>query len=141
MAPRYIIYVAVSQTLNLNNSAKLKQSLKIFLVVYQGPRWSCSIKKNGSEKSREAFPLKPLIFPLSSEKSEKSAGVHLWSILYLTLPPLQTTYTVPIQKPLFDFDLPSHFIADLVKAMEHFQRIVLKMEHVSEDIAMNRSLI
>jgi hypothetical protein len=51
--------------------------------------------------------------------------------------PLQTTYSVPIQKPLFDFGLPSHFIADLAKAVEHFQRIILKMEHVSEDIAVN----
>ncbi len=38
-------YRAVSQTLSLNNSANLKQNLKTFLVVYQGPKWSCSIKK------------------------------------------------------------------------------------------------
>jgi hypothetical protein len=40
-----LYYIAVSQTLNLNNSVNLKQNLKIFLVVYQGPRWSCSVKK------------------------------------------------------------------------------------------------
>ncbi len=79
-----LYYIAVSQTLNLNKLAKLKQSLKICLVVYQGPRWRCSIKKQGVEKSRETFPLKPLNFPLSSEKSEKSTDVHLWAILYLT---------------------------------------------------------
>jgi hypothetical protein len=48
--------IAVSQTLNSNNSANLKQNMKIFLVVYQGPKWSCSIKKGG-EKSRETVPL------------------------------------------------------------------------------------
>jgi hypothetical protein len=34
-SPQY--YMAVSQTLNLNNLANLKQNLKILLVVYQGP--------------------------------------------------------------------------------------------------------
>ncbi len=48
----------MSKTLNLNNSANLKQNLEIFLVVYQGPRWSCSIYKKGGEKSRESVPLK-----------------------------------------------------------------------------------
>jgi hypothetical protein len=33
-------YMAVSQTLNLNNSANLKQNLKIIFKVYQSPRWS-----------------------------------------------------------------------------------------------------
>jgi hypothetical protein len=84
MTPRYTYYIAVSQTLNFKKLAKLKRSLKICLVVYQGPRWRYSIKKHGVEISRETFPLKPLIFPLSSEKSDKSADVHLWGILYLT---------------------------------------------------------
>jgi hypothetical protein len=44
-----LFYIAVSETLYLNNSANLKQNLKIFLVVYQRPRWSCSVLKNGGE--------------------------------------------------------------------------------------------
>jgi hypothetical protein len=52
-----LYYIAVSQTLNLNNSANLKQNLIIFLVVYQGPRWNYSVKKKGGEKSRQTVPL------------------------------------------------------------------------------------
>jgi hypothetical protein len=52
-----LYYIAESQTLNLNNSANSKQNLKMFLVVYQDPRKSCSIKENGGGKSRETVPL------------------------------------------------------------------------------------
>jgi hypothetical protein len=52
-----LYYLVVSQNLNSNNSANLKQNWKIFLVVYQGPRWSCSVKKNEGDKSRETVPL------------------------------------------------------------------------------------
>jgi hypothetical protein len=49
-----IICIAASQTSNLNNSANLEKIVKIFLVVYQGPRWSL---KKGGEKSRDSVPL------------------------------------------------------------------------------------
>jgi hypothetical protein len=53
-----LYYIVASQTSNSNNSANLKQSFKIFLVVYQGPRWSCSMKMNEGEKSRDTVPLR-----------------------------------------------------------------------------------
>jgi hypothetical protein len=42
----------------MKNLANFKQNFEIFLVVYQSPRWSCSMEKTGNEKSRDTVPLK-----------------------------------------------------------------------------------
>ncbi len=53
-----LYYIAASQTSNSNKLANLKQNVSILLVAYQGPRWSCPMKINGGEKSRDTVPLR-----------------------------------------------------------------------------------
>jgi hypothetical protein len=51
-------HAAGSKTSNLNNSANLKQNLKIVLDMTQGLRWILLMKKTRAVKYRTTGPLK-----------------------------------------------------------------------------------
>ncbi len=54
-----LYYIAESQTLNLNNSANLKQNLRIFFGGVSGPQIELFNFKKVGETSRGTVPLRP----------------------------------------------------------------------------------